>query len=74
MQGSSQKNGRKLESTKQGVGKVKKDRADQVKARTKTWVDVAKGHKEDESETIDSDKNGNELETTDSVERRDASE
>ena len=35
--------------------RVQKDRVDQVKARTKPWVDVVKGLKEDESKTTDSD-------------------
>ena len=34
--------------------KVEKDRVDQVKAKTKTWSDVVKGLKQDESKTPDS--------------------
>ena len=68
-----------LEPTEPGGGRaakvgrgsrVKKGKDDQEKAKTKTWPDVVKGPKiEDELETPNSEKRGNESETTDSVEQ-----
>ena len=56
--------------------RVKKDRVDRnMKARTRTWYDMVKGLKdEDELETTNSDKSGNESEATDSVELFDSEE
>ena len=49
-------------------GRVKKDKADRKKAKTRTWFDVVKGLKtEDELETTNSDKSRNESEEADSV-------
>ena len=46
-----------------------------MKARTRTWYDMVKGLKdEDELETTNSDKSGNESEATDSVELFDSEE
>ena len=42
--------------------------------KTRTWVEVAKGRSEDESEIANSDKSGNELEVADSVEQFDSKE
>ena len=44
------------------------------KTRTKTWLDVVKGLKEDELETTNSDKSENESETTHLVEKFDLRE
>ena len=75
--GSNRKREPKLESTeprgsraaKGGNGsKVGKSKADQMKAKTKTWSVVVKGLKiEDELETTNLDKSGNESEIDDSV-------
>ena len=62
--GSGQKRELKLEPTElrggtekgKTSGRVEKDRADQAKARTKTWANVVKGLKKDESETTNLDK------------------
>ena len=55
-------------------GRVEKDRANQVKAKIKTWEDAVKGLKEDELEIANSDKRRNESEKTDSVEKFDSDE
>ena len=48
-----------------------KDRVDQkIKTRTRTWMDMVKDlTKEDELETTNLDKSGNESESTNSIER-----
>ena len=57
------------EPTEQGGDKAKKGR----EAMTKTWSDVVKGLKiEDELETTNSDKSGDESETTDLVQMFDS--
>ena len=82
--GSGRKNGPKLKPSEQGVGRAEKGKVGgramkgrvnlKIKARTRTWSDVVKGLKEDELETSNSDKSGNESETTNSVEKSDSDE
>ena len=55
-------------------GRLEKDRADQVKITTKTWADVVKGLKEDESKTTDSMKSWNESEPSDWIKEGDLDE
>ena len=55
-------------------GSVKDKTNRKKKARTKTWSDVVEGLKEEEFETTNSDKRGNELRTIDSTEDFDSGE
>ena len=55
-------------------GRVKEDRVDRVKTKTKTWADVIKGLEVDESETTDLIKSLSESESDDSIEMLDLEE
>ena len=56
----------KVEKGERG-GKVYNDRAGQAKAKTRTFVDVIKGRKWDESKIVDSVKSRGESEENDSI-------
>ena len=77
--GSARKNGLKPKPSEQGGGRAEKDKTDgkadlKIKAKTKTWSNVAKGRKKEDLERANSDKSGNETKIVDLVEKGDSEE